>query len=55
MKVHQQNRKVSVVMDIEELMAIGLCLSESPNIKQRMLAVKLKEAIDEANKKAEKK
>lgn len=53
MLVHQQKRKVTVVMDVEELMAMGICLSESPVLKNKMLALKLKNAVDESTRNQE--
>lgn len=45
------NKKVSVVMSLEELMSIAICLTESPVLKNRIVALKIKEAMDELNSK----
>jgi hypothetical protein len=50
MKIHQMKEKVQMVTDRDKLMRIAICLSESPVLKNRMLALEIKEAMDDLNK-----
>jgi hypothetical protein len=55
MKIHKNGKKATVVMDWEDLLAIGMEMSESPNLKNRKVAVQLIEAMNDYNKRSEKK
>lgn len=55
MKIHKQGKKLAMVTDPEKLMGIAICLSESPVLKNRMLALEIKEAMDEMAKREGKK
>lgn len=54
MKINKQKEKMALVCDPEELFEIGMCLSQSPHLKHRMLALKLTEAMDRLNKEVKK-
>lgn len=54
-KVHKQGKKANVVLDWEELLGIALVLSESPKLKNKMLALEIKKAMQDFNKRSESK
>jgi hypothetical protein len=54
MKIHQQKNKLNVVMDREDLLSIAVCLSESKVLKNRMLALQIKQEMDKLNQKGQK-
>jgi hypothetical protein len=54
MRIHQQKEKMNVVMDRDQLLAIAMCLSESPVLKNRLLALEIKRAMDDLNKRSKK-
>jgi hypothetical protein len=53
MKVHKQGQKANVVMDWEDFIGIAIVLSESPVLKNKMLALKIKQAMEDFNKRSE--
>jgi hypothetical protein len=54
MKIKRQVNKVQVVLDEEQLFQIAICLSESPVLKNRMLALEIKKEMDKANQEGKK-
>jgi hypothetical protein len=52
MKIHQQKDKIQVVRTREKLLQVTLCLANSPVLKNRMLALEIKNALEELNKRA---
>jgi hypothetical protein len=47
MKIHKQGEKLAVVMEPDQLAQISLRLSQSPDIRDRILAFKILEAMRE--------
>jgi len=50
MKIHKMKNKVQLVTDPIILQQIAVCLAESPVLKNRMLALQIKEAMEEMQK-----
>lgn len=51
MKIHQQKNKMTLVTEREKLFQMIICLSESPVLANRKLALELKEALEDMNSK----
>ncbi|MEH7116942.1 hypothetical protein V7128_05875 [Neobacillus vireti] len=55
MKIHRQGKKINVIMEQEQLFQITLELSNSPFMKNRLLAFEIKQAMDDLSKREGKK
>lgn len=50
MKIHKQKDKAQLVCDMAEMQYILIALAESPNLKVRKLAFKMREAFEDLAK-----
>lgn len=55
MKIHKSKNKLKVVLDPEKLLRIAVCLANSGDLKDRMLALEIKTAMDQLNEREDKK